>query len=209
MNLLSKAVLGGMFAACVATSAQAGTIIASTTGLASPVSTITFDEIVLAQNTAVTNQYAGLGVSFSSLAYYSPQTGFGNVQGNDVGNFSFAGGPDINPMTLTFTSLQSDVAFAIASNSTNYLFEAKLGGNLVDSFQSIVDTSSADYFGFTGLSFDSITITSLGPDRWVLDNIQLGSALTGVPEPATIALFGAGLAGLAARRRKMAKAAKA
>lgn len=38
MKLLSKAMLGGMFAVCIATSAQAAAIIASPTGLASPAS---------------------------------------------------------------------------------------------------------------------------------------------------------------------------
>ena len=56
--------------------AHADDIIASSTGIASPTQTINFEEIVLAMNSSLTNQYASLGVTFSPNVFYSPQTGF-------------------------------------------------------------------------------------------------------------------------------------
>src|SRR5215471_2843209 len=59
-------------------SAQADIISGSTTGLASPATTLTFDEVVLAPGAPVTNQYAAFGVTFSNV-FYTPQTGTGAI----------------------------------------------------------------------------------------------------------------------------------
>ena len=45
--------------------AGAAAVIGSTTGLAAPATTITFDEQALAVNSAVTNQFAPQGITFS------------------------------------------------------------------------------------------------------------------------------------------------
>jgi hypothetical protein len=189
--------------AATAPPTQAGQIISAATGLASPTSTITFDEIVLNTGALVSNQYAGLGVSFSPSVLYSPQTGFSNIQGNDVGNF-FNGSSPVDPVTLNFTSAETSVAFAMVSNSSSYQFQAKLNNTLVDSFTSTVGTGSSDFYGFTGETFNSITITSLGnPDFWLIDNIELGKAVA-APEPASLALLGVGMigTGVMVRRRR-------
>ena len=102
--------------------ARADQIIASSTGLTTPTQTLTFDEIVLPMNASLTNQYAGLGVSFSPNAFYSPQTNFGNVQGNDIGNFTFSGGGPISPITIIFSSALNGAAFSFEADTTPYLF---------------------------------------------------------------------------------------
>ena len=146
-QLTGAAALG--FAMMASVPAQATQIIASTTGLASPASTITFDEIVLPTFTIVTNQYAGLGVTFSPGLDYSPQTGFGNVQGADVGNFDASGGKIDGPQTLTFSSVLTGAAFAVASNNSAYLFEALLGGRSLTASlppcQGITSTTSTAF----------------------------------------------------------------
>lgn len=194
------AVLAVLTLAVSVTGARADDIIASSTGLTSPVQTLTFDEIILPMNTSVTNQYAGLGVTFSPNVFYSPQTTFGNVQGNDIGNFTFTGGGPISPVTFNFTSPLTGAAFSFDADGTPYLFQAFLGGTLVDSFTATVGVSTNDFYGFNNITFDSIVITdegSGGGPFWVADNIQFGSTAA-TPEPGTFALLGLGALGLVA-----------
>ena len=186
--------------------AHATIISGSTTGLAGATSTITFDEIVLPTGTLVTNQYAGLGLTINPGLYYSPQTGFGNVQGNDLGNFNFVDPNVFTPQTFSFGSTLNGAAFAVASNNSNYLFEALLGGLVVDSFTANVGTSSADFYGFSGISLDAIRVTDLTADFYLIDNVQQGATVSNgaVPEPATWAmmLLGFGMAGFGLRNRR-------
>src|SRR5438874_13830194 len=136
MESMLKTTLFGVFAVLAgAWHASATPITNSLTGLTSPTTTITFDEHVLAANSTVTNQYADLDVTFSPNVYYDPQTGFPNINGNDIGNFTFATQPAfVNPMTMSFTTPMSGVAFNMAGDATPYVFSAFLGGTLVESF---------------------------------------------------------------------------
>jgi PEP-CTERM motif len=198
------AVLAVLALAVGATGALADDIIASATGLASPTQTLTFEEIVLPVNTSLTNQYAGLGVSFSPSVFYSPQTNFGNVQGNDIGNFTLDGGGPISPVTFGFASALTGAAFSFEADGTPYLFEALLGGSVVDSFSATVGFGAAsDFYGFNNITFDSIRITQTGTGGgpfWVADNLQFGSPATATPEPGSLALMGFGILGLAAAK---------
>lgn len=181
---------------------------ASPTGVASPTQTIDFSEIVLAQNSVVTNQYAGLGITFSPNVYYDPQTGFG-LPANDIGNFTFLTEPGfVNPVTFTFSTPLTSAAFAMVADSTPYLFQASLNGTVVDSFVATVGESGPDYYyGFTNDDFNQITITQQGAGSgpyWLASNIEFGSpASSATPEPSSLLLMATGfacLAGLAYRK---------
>jgi hypothetical protein len=193
-----------------ATPVAASPINGSPTGLAAPTSTITFDEVVLPMDTSVTNQYASLGVTFAPNVYYSPQTGFPNINGNDAGNFTSGGAGPINPVTMTFSQPLTGVAFNMAADETPYTFTSFLGGNPVESFTTSVGaSSSSNFYGFQNSVFDSIRISQAGAGGgpyWLIDNIQLGAAAA-TPEPATLAVFGLMVAGGAGYVRRRAKAA--
>jgi hypothetical protein len=72
-------------------------------GLSNPGQILTFNEVVLSTDTVVTDQYAGLDVTFSPLVYYSPQTGFPGIVGHDIGNVTFSGNL-VDPTTSSYFS---------------------------------------------------------------------------------------------------------
>lgn len=69
----------------------------NSTGLSNPARTITFDEVVLAKSSLVTNQYSFLGVTFSGVTYDPDTTNFNaNITGHRIGNFV----PNVGATTL-------------------------------------------------------------------------------------------------------------
>lgn len=196
MKLRLLAVAALLASATVPSQVDAAVIDGSATGLGSPAVVITFDEVALPSGTPVTNQFAAFGLTFSSGIYASPQTGYSNIVGADVGNFPGpVAGPYFNPVTLSFSTLQTAVAFALVSNNTYYSLEAIRDGVTVASFQTTIGFSSAnDFYGFSGVSFDSIRISAESNDYFLIDNVQLSVAA--VPEPSTWAMMILGLAGL-------------
>ena len=187
-----------------AAGADAAVIFDSPTGLPNPADIITFDEVVLADGTALTNQFAGFGVTFSGLSYSTNPFTLGDLA-PPVARLTGS------PASIFFTTPQTDVALAFVSTPVNTMITALLNGVVVDTFAEPTNAADANiYYGFTGISpFNELRIQLLGPDPSAsLDNIQFGTAApvdptpTPVPEPTTLSLIGLGLASIYARRRR-------
>jgi hypothetical protein len=186
------------------TAAKADQLI-NNTGLVSPAHTITFEEIILPTGTPVTNQYAGLGVTFTPSMFYDVQPVF--FPTHSVANFDFI--TVNNPVTLTFNEVLSEAAFAMQTNSGTSTFTALLGGNVVETFTAPTTLSvlpdlsqSSNFYGFTNIQFDELRIQS-NTTFFQIDNLQFSPAA--VPEPGPVALLlGSGVIGVLAVRRKKA-----
>ena len=201
MNRLS--VFAGALISLAAMQSLASPII-NNTGLAGSHTTITFSEFTFATDTPITNQFSSLGATFSPGYYYDTAPFF--FPGDFLANFSTSGGPTHNPEVIQFNQIVDGAAFAMQTDATTSTFEALLGGGVVESFtagttlSSLPDlTHASDFFGFSGIAFDAIRVTS-GSTFMQIDNLQIRPAQ--VPEPATLALLGLGLAGLGFSRRK-------
>jgi hypothetical protein len=198
-------------AICLAAPQAQAAFFQNTTGVSGPHSTIMFSEFGLPADTVITTQYSSLGATFTPNLYQNPQFFPGpNIDPtpNSLSNFSFSGGAEVVPFSIHFNTVQTSAAFAMITNFNTTLFEALLGGSVVDSGTTTTSTSNAnDFYGFSGVSFDEIRVTVGGDGNMILDNLQLTA--TAAPEPASLTLLGLGLAGLAGgslRRRKTAGA---
>jgi hypothetical protein len=171
---------------------------------------ITFDELVFPEGTAITNQYASFGVSFSPGVYYNsqgPVTGIPGISGNYVGNFN-AIVPPSDPFSIyfTFSIPQAEAAFGLATNPGTTTLTAYLYGSFVESFDvyTTYNNPATAFVGFTGILFNEIAISTTD-DYWgmhyaLVDTIQ--DCTVPVPEPATIFLLGSGLLGVGWLMRK-------
>ncbi len=183
--------------------AQAASLVNST-GISNPGTTITFSEVPLPTDTALTNQYSSLGVSFTGLFYNPEPRIFPNINPPSAGNYISSANFSVNPFVINFAQTQSQAAFSMVTNQGTSTFEALLNGTVVESFSSATDYQNItnNFYGFTGITFDAIRVdaTSAPGGFALIDNIQFSSAATAVPEPFTI--IGTLVGGTAAMRMR-------
>ena len=196
--IAAAAAAGVLFAAAAA----GATPYHSTTGIGS--AAITFDT-GQAQDTSLAYSYASQGVTFAGAYQDYRDPVYPNSDGIYAANFTYDAMPQVaDAITMSFATPISQISFSVNSDLAGVRIYSFLDGDLVESLKTTTDYSSSNnYYGFTGSSFDYILIDPGSTSNYVLlDNISFGSA---APEPGTWALMfaGVGLIGgvLRARRR--------
>ena len=165
-------------------------------------------------------------ITFDGLAngIYEPLTVGGVIFGGkvEIGNANFSSVIDVPPYlsngyfnrfytgSLTFTFTHDITAFGFllgASNNTWTLTAYNSNNVVLDT--AILGSTGGSGKAFYGLRVDSpviayVTLTDNGTnnDLIFIDDFTTASSSAPVPEPATLLLFGTGLAGLAGLRRR-------
>jgi hypothetical protein len=172
--------------------ASAGLFYESTTGLPSPAQTITFSELspAPANGTVLTTQLASRGLTFdNNSVYYNPQPNalYPNFSYPYAGNYVMGRngitiGP-VAPFSIHFTTPVSSAALVLATaDGVTTTLEALLGGSVVYSGSVPTHyTTANDWYGFTGITFDQILISSGSGVAVAFDNIEFSP----VPEAST------------------------
>ena len=174
---------------------------------------IDFDNLpgggTLAANSILTTQYSSLGVTFSATENSS------TVSSSVINTFTpFSGNYWANTTSGVFGPRHDvlSIMFDNAAENVSWLTQSYGGSsitfNAFDSASNLLETISTtgDWINTSFASSGIYRIDALQPNDgwgWGLDNLSFDGSVS-VPEPASIALIGLGLAGIGFSRKKKA-----
>lgn len=186
----------------IATNISSAANFQNSTGLANPKKIQTFNIPTLPNGTPAGQLFADLSFS-SNLRISSQFDGQYGSTGQALINFY----PCCSAASyIDFSQPISAVGFLFATNLGTSRFTAFFHGTQVESFTALTSFSPNQYFGFSNIQFDRLKIEAGGITRaFVLDNLQTSP----VPEPASYAMLGLGLAALMFLRKRREKSSGA
>jgi len=192
----------GLLLSAMVSSAHAATFnnLAAFLAAAGPTTLVNFDN---GQSGDILNDYAGLGVSFSAGNFYadcnlepSPPTCWISNNTDGAGGHLFDAAFLVGGITAVGVNSVLNGGLAVLR-----AFDA--GNNLLESVSSDNNPDTLDFFGLTtAAAIHHITIQfPAPPNGWALDDLRFSQQVA-VPEPMSLLLVGAGVAGLRSIRRR-------
>ncbi|MGY6274995.1 CARDB domain-containing protein [Methylomonas sp. MgM2] len=138
-------------------------------GLSESHATISFDEHIFPNESVITTEYSDLQIRFSPFAYYFSSA----WDGPGVASF-LPNRPAPGARVIQFTQPQAGAAFQFWTyDGAIGTFQALLNGNVVESATAPVGGSLPNnFYGFRGIKFDAISISTNAWPAWGIDNIQ-------------------------------------
>jgi len=204
-RMWKRVIMLGFFALEVSSARAVPIEMATQTGLASAEVSITFDEIILPSSTVLSDEYAGLGITFSPGLLYNPGTAnmsdsILGLDGRRLANFY----PVTSIFSIYFVDPVEEAVMGILAPDIT-TFTALHDGIEVETFQNSRSPQAQGFYGFADITFDEIRVDArsrVDEGRALLDNIQFTLARA-IPEPSALTLFALGFAlfsGLRGRR---------